>query len=112
MFLIRLLRACTAALLVSLAAAIPSLGYAQASAPATPAATAATLKEYLLRHLEDLLKRPPEERLKTRYAKFRAFGRYQDKQVPKELIDELLAAADVVLVARDGRFEDAAPPRA
>jgi len=47
-----------------------------------PATAAATLKEYLLRHLEDLLKRSPEERLKTRYAKFRAFGHYQEKQVP------------------------------
>jgi acetyl-CoA carboxylase carboxyl transferase subunit alpha len=45
-----------------------------------PTATAATLREYLLRHLEELLKRPAEERLKSRYAKFRAFGHYQEKQ--------------------------------
>jgi acetyl-CoA carboxylase carboxyl transferase subunit alpha len=45
-----------------------------------PAATAATLKEYLLRHLGDLLKRSVEERLRQRYAKFRAFGHFQEKQ--------------------------------
>jgi acetyl-CoA carboxylase carboxyl transferase subunit alpha len=45
-----------------------------------PATTAATLREYLVRHLEALLKLPADERLKQRYAKFRAFGHFQEKQ--------------------------------
>src|SRR5262245_23133030 len=45
-----------------------------------PAQTAATLKEHLLRNLEQLLKSPPPDRLKARYAKFRAHGHYFEKQ--------------------------------
>jgi acetyl-CoA carboxylase carboxyl transferase subunit alpha len=44
-----------------------------------PAAIAATLREYLVRHLEAVLALAPEERLKQRYAKFRAFGHFQEK---------------------------------
>ncbi len=43
-------------------------------------ATAQTLKACLLRNLEELLKLPPAERLKLRYAKFRKFGHYVEKQ--------------------------------
>jgi acetyl-CoA carboxylase carboxyl transferase subunit alpha len=43
-------------------------------------ASAATLKEALLHHLEQLLKLPAEERLKRRYAKFRAYGNYLEKK--------------------------------
>jgi acetyl-CoA carboxylase carboxyl transferase subunit alpha len=40
--------------------------------------TAANLQGCLLKHLEDLLKTTPAERLKARYAKFRAFGHFQE----------------------------------
>jgi acetyl-CoA carboxylase carboxyl transferase subunit alpha len=43
------------------------------------AAMAATLKEYLLRNLEALLKISPSDRLQQRYAKFRAHGRFAEK---------------------------------
>jgi acetyl-CoA carboxylase carboxyl transferase subunit alpha len=45
-----------------------------------PAATAATLKEHLLTSLEELLQQPSSERLKTRYAKFRAHGHFVEKE--------------------------------
>jgi acetyl-CoA carboxylase carboxyl transferase subunit alpha len=45
-----------------------------------PQQTAATLKEHLLKHLQQLLQMPPAERLKGRYAKFRAYGRFAEKQ--------------------------------
>jgi len=45
-----------------------------------PAATAATLKTHLLKHLGELLALPAAERLKRRYAKFRAFGHFTQKQ--------------------------------
>ncbi len=41
-------------------------------------AAARTLKEYLRKHLEQVLALPAEERLKQRYAKFRAFGRFNE----------------------------------
>ena len=44
------------------------------------AQTAATLKEHLLRNLDDLLKIPGADRLKARYKKFRAHGHFVDKQ--------------------------------
>jgi len=44
-----------------------------------PAATAATLKQHLLTTLEDLLKVPVPDRLKQRYAKFRAHGHFFEK---------------------------------
>lgn len=44
-----------------------------------PAATAATLKQHLITNLEALLKVPPAERLKQRYAKFRAHGHFFEK---------------------------------
>jgi acetyl-CoA carboxylase carboxyl transferase subunit alpha len=43
-----------------------------------PAATAAALKDCLLRHLDQLLALPPAERLRRRYAKFRAYGHVED----------------------------------
>ena len=39
------------------------------------AAAAGSLKEALLRHLAEVQAQPATQRLKTRYAKFRAFGR-------------------------------------
>ena len=44
MFLIRLLRACTTALLVSLAAGTPTLGFAQASTPAAQSVVAVSMR--------------------------------------------------------------------
>jgi acetyl-CoA carboxylase carboxyl transferase subunit alpha len=44
-----------------------------------PAATAQTLKDHLLPHLETLQKMPVAERLKQRYAKYRAHGRVIEK---------------------------------
>ncbi len=41
--------------------------------------TAATLKTHLVKHLEELLKASPQERLKGRYEKFRAFGHFEEK---------------------------------
>src|SRR3974390_486376 len=44
-----------------------------------PDKTAATLKERLLKHLEEVLKLPVADRLKVRYAKFRNFGHFVEK---------------------------------
>jgi acetyl-CoA carboxylase carboxyl transferase subunit alpha len=44
------------------------------------AAIAETLKQHLLRNLEQLQKIPDADRLRQRYAKFRAFGHYSEKQ--------------------------------
>lgn len=41
---------------------------------------AETLREYLLKHLEQLQAMSAAERLKQRYAKFRAFGHFTEKQ--------------------------------
>ena len=45
-----------------------------------PEATALTLKQALLNHLEQLLAIPTADRLKQRYAKFRSFGHYLEKK--------------------------------
>jgi acetyl-CoA carboxylase carboxyl transferase subunit alpha len=45
-----------------------------------PPMTAETLKTHLISNLEQLLKLPAQERLRQRYAKFRAHGRYLEKQ--------------------------------
>ena len=45
-----------------------------------PAATAATLQTHLLKHLETLNQLSVPERLRQRYAKFRAHGRFIEKQ--------------------------------
>jgi acetyl-CoA carboxylase carboxyl transferase subunit alpha len=45
-----------------------------------PEAAAATLKKHLLKHLTALLKDAPAERLKARYEKFRAHGRFDENQ--------------------------------
>src|ERR1039457_1984709 len=43
-------------------------------------AMAKTLQEYLLKHLDELSQMPPAERLQRRYAKFRGFGHFLEKQ--------------------------------
>lgn len=45
-----------------------------------PDTTAKNLKESLLRNLEALMKMTPQERLEKRYAKFRAYGHFTEKQ--------------------------------
>src|SRR5256714_1218963 len=52
-----------------------------------PEVMAQTFRDYLLRHLEELLKLPAPERLAKRYAKFRAYGRVQEK--PPALMGKL-----------------------
>ncbi len=44
-------------------------------------ATAATLKEHLLKQLDEVAKLPTEERLKSRYQKFRAHGHFIEKEL-------------------------------
>ena len=44
------------------------------------AAAAQTLQKYLLKHLEQVAALSVADRLKTRYAKFRAFGHFSEKQ--------------------------------
>jgi len=46
------------------------------------AGTAETLKERLVKNLAHLLKLSPAERLQQRYAKFRAYGHFVEKQPP------------------------------
>ena len=41
---------------------------------------AETLREVVLKHLEELLNIPAQERLKQRYAKFRAYGHFTEKE--------------------------------
>jgi acetyl-CoA carboxylase carboxyl transferase subunit alpha len=43
-------------------------------------AAARILQEYLLKHLEQILALPAADRLQQRYAKFRAFGHFSEKQ--------------------------------
>ena len=45
-------------------------------------ATAANLKQILLKHLEELIALPVADRLKARYAKFRAHGHFLEKAAP------------------------------
>ncbi len=45
------------------------------------ATAAATLKAHLLQHLTEIVALPAAERLKQRYAKFRGFGHFAQKQV-------------------------------
>jgi acetyl-CoA carboxylase carboxyl transferase subunit alpha len=43
-------------------------------------ATAADLKKHLVKHLEELIAMPEEQRLKMRYQKYRAYGHYEEQQ--------------------------------
>lgn len=45
-----------------------------------PETTAKSLKEALLKHLSELLLLSPQERMKKRYEKYRAFGHYLEKR--------------------------------
>ncbi|HVM49237.1 MAG TPA: acetyl-CoA carboxylase carboxyltransferase subunit alpha [Candidatus Acidoferrum sp.] len=54
-----------------------------------PDQAAHTLRDYLLKHLDQVLALPHPERLKQRYAKFRAFGHFAEKQpaAPAEKVE-------------------------
>src|SRR5438477_12326454 len=45
---------------------------------------AETLRDTLIRHLDELSKMPAPERLKTRYGKFRAYGHFNETQLATE----------------------------
>jgi acetyl-CoA carboxylase carboxyl transferase subunit alpha len=47
-------------------------------------AMARTLKDHLLKHLEEILQLAPSDRLQKRYAKFRAYGHFTEKQAALE----------------------------
>jgi acetyl-CoA carboxylase carboxyl transferase subunit alpha len=58
-------------------------------AHANPEQTAAMLRTHLLKHLDELSQMPPAERLQRRYAKFRGFGHFLEKQpLPPTAKDE------------------------
>src|SRR5436309_562321 len=57
------------------------------------ATTAATLKRHLLANLEQLRKMSPEERLKSRYNKFRAHGHFVERS-SNVVVDTQMKAAD------------------
>jgi hypothetical protein len=58
-----------------------------------PAAAAASLKAALLRNLEDLSRHPGGDRLKMRYDKFRAYGRFTEKLEKPAMAAAVSAAA-------------------
>src|SRR2546426_1453326 len=52
-----------------------------------PEAMALALKDCLLKHLEELLKLPATNRLQKRYAKFRAYGHFTEKEPVTEKVE-------------------------
>jgi len=63
-----------------------------------PDATALNLKKHLLKHLEEIAALPPAVRLKKRYEKFRAHGKFSEKaQPPAEEARPVLSPAVSVL---------------
>lgn len=54
-------------------------------AHANPERSALTVREVLSKHLEELLRIPVPERLKQRYAKFRSYGRFEEKRATDSL---------------------------
>ena len=44
-----------------------------------------TLRTFLVRHLEELSMVPAAKRLKQRYAKFRSYGRFAEKEATEKL---------------------------
>jgi acetyl-CoA carboxylase carboxyl transferase subunit alpha len=73
-----------------------------------PDGIAQTLKERLLQHLTELLALPPSERLKRRYAKYRAFGHFIEK--PPAGLEAAARAAQKTPASGDSETE--APPPA
>src|SRR6266851_5526556 len=64
-------------------------------AHSNPEKMAETLRDFLLKHLEELLKLPAAERLKKRYAKFRAYGHFAEKKAPEKLPVENALSANI-----------------
>jgi len=56
---------------------------------------AETVRDFLLKHLGELLKLPVEERLKQRYAKFRAYGHFAEKKAPEKLAVDNALSSDI-----------------
>jgi len=52
-----------------------------------PATMAKTLKESLLKHLKEVIKLPPAERLEKRYGKFRSYGHFVEKKPAQEKVE-------------------------
>jgi acetyl-CoA carboxylase carboxyl transferase subunit alpha len=65
--------------------------------------TASTLRQFLLRHLEELLKLPIADCLKQRYAKYRAYGHFVEKQ--SAVVES--TAIEKAPAAENGEVEDA-----
>jgi acetyl-CoA carboxylase carboxyl transferase subunit alpha len=61
-------------------------------AHANPELMAETVKTVLLKHLEELLTIPVAERLKQRYAKFRGYGHFAEKE-PTDTLEQLRVEA-------------------
>ncbi|MCS7337327.1 MAG: acetyl-CoA carboxylase carboxyltransferase subunit alpha [Verrucomicrobiae bacterium] len=59
-----------------------------------PETTAANLKSALIRHLEELLKLSPDERVRRRYAKYRAIGKFNEPPTQTGLGIELRAQSE------------------
>jgi hypothetical protein len=73
-----------------------------------PAATAALLKASLLRNLEDVKKLSGPDRLKLRYDKFRAYGRFTEKiEMPAK---PAAASAAASITPETEASKDAPPP--
>jgi len=64
--------------------------------------TAATVRDYLLRHLEQLLQFTSEERLKKRYEKFRAYGHFNEKKRAEVTSPAIAATAPAASASTNG----------
>src|SRR5947208_14983676 len=62
-----------------------------------PDKTAETVRDYLLKHLEELRRLSPQDRLKKRYEKFRAYGHFAERQPPTEVATNAAVPAEPVL---------------
>ena len=74
-----------------------------------PAQTAASLKAALLRNLEDLKKLSTPDRLKQRYDKFRAHGRFTEK-IEMPALNGASASRAASLIPGAGAMQAKAPP--
>ena len=76
-----------------------------------PTTIAKTLKQHLLNHLSELLALPAAERLKKRYEKFRAYGQFLEKPLPRgEKADSPKKTSKRVAVATPATAKTPEPP--
>jgi acetyl-CoA carboxylase carboxyl transferase subunit alpha len=75
-----------------------------------PAAAAAALKAALLRNLEDLIKLSNGDRLKQRYDKFRAYGRFTEKIEKPAMSAAVSVAAAVNRAIEESKKVPLLPP--